>query len=43
MSSNELFSDVVSYAPDLAMVTNDDDVSTAQSKIRKCCMSSCTT
>lgn len=33
MNSNELFSDIVSYAPDLAMVANEDDVSTAQSKI----------
>ena len=36
MNSNELFSDVVSYAPDLAMVVSDDDVATAQNKISKC-------
>ena len=34
MDSNELFSDLVSYAPDLAMVTNSDDSTTAQNKIR---------
>ena len=33
MNSNELFSDIVSYAPDLAMVTSKDDVTTAQNKI----------
>ena len=46
MNSNELFSDVVSYAPDLAMVVSDDDVATAQSKISKCItwyMSPCAT
>jgi len=33
MNTNEVFSDVVSYAPDLAMVTDDDDCAAAQSKI----------
>lgn len=33
MNSNELFSDIVSYAPDLAMITNDDDTTMAQNKI----------
>lgn len=36
MNSNELFSDIVSYAPDLAMVANDDDDVTAQNKISTC-------
>ena len=33
MNSNELFSDIVSYAPDLAMITNDDDTTVSQNKI----------
>lgn len=33
MNSIELFSDIIGYAPDLATVTNDDDIVTAQAKI----------
>ena len=36
MNSTELFSDIVGYAPEVAMVTNDDDVATAQNKISMC-------
>ena len=36
MDLNEVFADIVSYAPNIASVSDNDDTATIQSKLSKC-------